>query len=321
MNMTETIPLITVLMPAYNAARFIAPAVESVLCQGFTDFELLVVDDGSTDDTVAVVQSFTDARIRLLQLPHRGIAAALNAGLQEAKGKYIARFDADDICYPKRLQVQYDFLNAHPDYFICGCAADYITEEGEYVFTYQPPGFLYKDLLLLYKTKCPFIHSGVMYVKVAVLQAGGYNEHAHAFEDHLLWAQLLDTAKGCNIKEVLLQVRLNPQSVTIDERWRPQRFIEIKSRAIATKQISPEDGAVLLNILKQQDDGVTKEAAYHTLIGKKFLWDNSRPRTARQHLKKAIGLKPAGIKNYGLFLLSFFPAGFVKKIYAWLGAG
>jgi glycosyltransferase involved in cell wall biosynthesis len=319
--MTETKPIITVLMPAYNAAGFIAPAVESVLKQYFTSFELLVVDDGSTDGTAAIVQSFKDARVRLLQLPHQGIAAALNAGLKEAQGIYIARFDADDICYPQRLQVQYDFMAAHPDYFICGCAADYITEQGEYVFTYQPPGFSYESLLASYKVKCPFIHSGVMYVKAAVVQAGGYNEHAHTFEDHLLWAQLLDTAKGCNLPEVLLQVRLNPQSLTIDERWRPQRFTEIKSRAIAAKQISRQDGMVLLDILQQQDDRVTKEAAYHTLVGKKFLWDNFRPQRAREHIKKAIRLRPAGIKNYGLFLLSFFPAGVVKKIYSLFGSG
>ncbi len=319
--MTETKPLITVLMPAYNAARFIAAAIDSVLKQCFTNFELLLVDDGSADDTVSIIQSFTDERIRLLQLPHNGIAAALNEGLKAAQGKYIARFDADDICYPQRLQVQYNFLSAHPAYIICGCAADYITEEGDFVFTYQPPGFLYEELLATYKNKCPFIHSGVLYVKDAIVQAGGYNEYAHTFEDHLLWAQLLDGAKGCNLPETLLRVRLNPQSVTIDERWRPQQFNEIKSRAIAAKAISRQDGLILLQILKEQDDGITKEAAYHSLLGKKYLWDNSRPQTARGHIKKAIQLRPAGIKNYGLFLLSFLPPALVKKIYSWLGAG
>jgi glycosyltransferase involved in cell wall biosynthesis len=319
--MTETKPIITVLMPAYNAAGFIAQAVDSVLQQSFTNFELLVVDDGSVDDTVTVVQSFKDKRIRLLQMPHKGIAAALNSGLEAASGKYIARFDADDICYPQRLQVQYDFLTAHPDHIICGCTADYITAEGDFVFTYQPPGFLYEDLLASYKNKCPFIHSGVMYVKDAIVQAGGYNEDAHTFEDHLLWSQLLKTARGCNLQEVLLRVRLNPQSVTIDERWRPQQFNEIKANAIASCTISREDGLVLEQILQQQDNSVTKLAAYHSLLGKKYLWDNFQPGNARAHIKKAIQIRPSGIKNYAFFLLSFLPGSLVKKIYSLLGTG
>jgi glycosyltransferase involved in cell wall biosynthesis len=317
--MTDTKPVITVLMPAYNAAGFIAQAIDSVLQQSFTAFELLVVDDGSTDETITIVRSYTDERVKLLQLPHKGIAAALNSGLAAAAGKYIARFDADDICYPQRLQVQYDFLLASPDYFICGCAADYITEEGDFVFTYQPPGFLYKALLKTYMDKCPFIHSGVMYVKDAIVHAGGYNEHAHTFEDHLLWARLLHKAKGCNLEQVLLKVRLNPQSVTIDERWRPRQFTEIKSRAIANRSINAQEGGALLAILKEQDKAVTKLAAYHSLLGKKYLWDNYRPVSARDHIKKAIKLQPLAVKNYGLLLLSFLPEQLVKKIYALLG--
>ncbi len=319
--MTEANPIITVLMPAYNAAAFIAQAVDSVLAQSFSNFELLVVDDGSMDDTVSIVQSYSDERVRLLQLPHRGIAAALNKGLEAARGRYIARFDADDICYPERLQVQYQYLSAHPDHIICGCAADYVTEEGDFVFTYQPPGFSYEELLASYKTKCPFIHSGVMYVKEAIVQAGGYNEHAHTFEDHLLWSQLLKKTKGCNLRKVLLRVRLNAQSVTIDERWRPQQFNEIKSRAIAGSTISTEDGEALLEILRQQDNSVTKYAAYHSLLGKKYLWDNFQPGSARAHIKRAIQIRPSGIKNYAFYLLSFLPGKLVKKIYSMFGAG
>jgi glycosyltransferase involved in cell wall biosynthesis len=319
--MTKIQPLVTVLMPAFNAAGFIAQAIGSVLQQDFIDFELLVVDDGSTDDTVAIVQSFSDGRIRLLQLPHQGIAAALNSGLQAALGTFVARFDADDICYPQRLQLQYDFLMSNPGYVICGCAANYITEQGDFVFTYRPPGFLYEELLLSYKHKCPFIHSGVMYVKQAIVEAGGYNEYAHTFEDHLLWVQLLKTAKGCNLQDVLIQVRLNPQSVTIDERWRPQQFTDIKSRALAKGSIDSTDGLALQQILRQQDNNHIKYASYHSLLAKKFLWDNFQPGSARAHIKKAIRIRPSGIKNYFLYLLSYMPGSLIKKIYVIFGTG
>src|SRR5688572_20456536 len=124
-------PYVTILMPAYNTALYISEAINSVLTQDFTDFELLIIDDGSTDDTVRIIKSFTDPRVRLIRQKHAGIAAALNRGLQEAEGEYIARFDADDICLPGRLCRQVDFLESHPDYVICGGEAEYISDQGE----------------------------------------------------------------------------------------------------------------------------------------------------------------------------------------------
>src|SRR5437588_543315 len=99
-------PKITILMPARNAGKYIAEAIRSVLGQTYTNFELLIVDDGSTDDTLMEVRQFSDHRIRLLCKDKEGISAALNAGLQVARGVYIARFDADDICLPRRLERQ-----------------------------------------------------------------------------------------------------------------------------------------------------------------------------------------------------------------------
>ena len=101
---------ITVLMPAYNAAQYIAEAIQSVLEQTFTNFELLIVNDGSTDHTSNVLASFTDPRIRVINQVNGGVSVALNAGLREARGTYIARFDADDVCYPYRLEQQYLFV-------------------------------------------------------------------------------------------------------------------------------------------------------------------------------------------------------------------
>ena len=112
--MKEYIARVTVLMPAYNAGSYIAEAIRSVLAQSFTDFELLIVNDGSTDNTGRIIRSFTDSRITVIDQANQGIAAALNTGLSKAKAPYIARFDADDICLPGRLQNQFDFLSYTP---------------------------------------------------------------------------------------------------------------------------------------------------------------------------------------------------------------
>src|SRR5476651_1795687 len=108
-------PPITVLMPAYNAGKYIGDAIKSVLEQSFGDFELLIVNDGSTDDTVKIIESFHDPRIRVIHQDNQGVAAALNNGLKHARSPYIARFDADDICSHKRLEIQYDFMLSNPE--------------------------------------------------------------------------------------------------------------------------------------------------------------------------------------------------------------
>src|ERR1041385_423561 len=115
---------ITVLMPAYNAGKYIREAIESVLRQTHSNFELLIVNDGSTDDTVSVILSFDDPRIVLVNKEHEGIAQALNTGLRLAYTHYVARFDADDICMPDRLEKQFNFLEDHPDYVMVGSDAE-----------------------------------------------------------------------------------------------------------------------------------------------------------------------------------------------------
>src|ERR1700759_5063249 len=98
-------PPITVLMPAYNAAPYICQAIDSVLAQSYSDFELLIINDGSADNTEELIKAYTDKRIRLYTQENKGLIETLNRGLQLATGTYIARFDADDVCYPDRLQI------------------------------------------------------------------------------------------------------------------------------------------------------------------------------------------------------------------------
>src|SRR5665213_1156313 len=99
--MKEKLSKVTILMPAYNAEKYVADAIESVLQQSFVDFKLLIINDGSTDQTHNIIRSFSDKRIQLINQSHRGIASALNKGLANAASPYIARFDADDICLPE----------------------------------------------------------------------------------------------------------------------------------------------------------------------------------------------------------------------------
>jgi len=110
---------ISVCMPMYNASRYLRECIDSVLGQTFHDFEFLIVDDGSTDDSVEIVESYTDPRIRLIRREHDYIAS-LNCLIDEARGEYIARMDADDVMLPNRLQLQFDYMESHPLIAIIG---------------------------------------------------------------------------------------------------------------------------------------------------------------------------------------------------------
>lgn len=312
--MSITNPTITVLMPAYNAGNYIHEAITSVLAQSFTDFELLIINDGSTDRTSTVINSFNDERIVVINQENLGVAAALNTGLQHARADYIARFDADDVCYRNRLQVQYDFMQRHPEYQVVGSAADYMDVEGHHLFTQEPAAFSSSQVQHLNYTICPFIHSTVLYKKQVVVNNGGYNELAYTFEDHILWLRILKNEKACNLPEALIKVRLNPESVTIDEKWRPRKFLNIKYAALKKRSISKRDSERLHKIGREQYSHRIKHGSYYALCGKKFLLNNYQPEKARLHMAKAISIYPLRLDNYLLYTLSYMP----EKLITWL---
>jgi len=307
-------PEITVLMPAYNAAKYLREAVESVLQQTFTNFELLIINDGSTDETAETALSFADRRITVVNCEHKGVANALNTGLKLANAPLIARFDADDICLPNRLEQQFNFLYDHPEYVLVGSDAEYILEHGEFLFSFKCIAHSNEEVQNNLYVYCPFIHSSVMYRREAVIKAGGYNIHAHNFEDYLLWTNLAKTGKMQNLREPLIKVRLNASSATIDEKWRGERFRQLKRQATNRGSITVEEGDELLAIIRRQDIRKVKEGAYHALCGKKFLANNYQPKKARIHVKQAISIRPLRFDNYLLYLVSFLP----ESLITWL---
>ncbi len=308
-------PRLTVLMPAYNAYRYIGVAIASVLSQSFGDFELLVIDDGSTDGTAGLVQTFSDSRIRYMYQDNQGIAGALNKGLAEARTNLIVRFDADDICLPDRLNRQFAFMETHQDYVLAGSMVDYMDKDGRYVFTYRPPASKDEAIRRLPGMVCPFIHSSVIYRKTSVMDLGGYPFHAHGFEDHLLWRGLLQKGKVCNLEEVLLQVRFNPDSVTMDETCRAPEYLAIKRKAIRSGSLTAEEGQSLLTIMKDQHYSGEKEAAYHVLLAKKYLWNNPQPQKARMHALVVLKQRTFPLKGIYLLLMSYLPIGLLPWIY------
>ncbi len=302
-------------MPCFNAENFISDAIQSVLCQTFGDFELLIVNDGSTDHTIELVKSFNDKRVVILEQENKGVAVALNHGLEYARAPYIARFDADDICFADRLQKQYQFMISNPECIVVGSGAEYIDNSGNFIFTHLPQVSTNEEIQQLPYNHCPFIHASVMFKKDPIKKIG-YNVNAHSFEDHLLWLQIKHLGKMYNIPEPLINVRLNPGSFTMDERKRSREFRRIKNKALLGKTISKEDGDRLLEIISRQNKSKVKEGAYYSLLAKKFLWNNYDPMKARFNMKKAITLNAFDIKDYMLLLISYLPKNMIYNLHS-----
>ena len=311
---------ISVIMPAFNAEKYIGEAIDSVLQQTFSNFELIVIDDGSTDKTLEIISSVSDPRMVIIKhTGNRGISAALNTGLLSAKADYIARFDADDICFPERLAIQADFLDANTDYILVGSDAEYISETGEHLFDFRCIGHSNQQIGQRIHIYCPFIHSSVMFRKKFVLMAGGYSLYAHSFEDYFLWVRLHRYGKFCNLSQPLIKVRFNPFSSTIDERRRGRLFKKMKREIILRGSITKEEGSILLQIINSQNVKRVKESAYHSLCGKKYLFNNHQPKKARASLSKAIRIQPLRLDNYALYCLSYLPGELVVLLHKMVG--
>jgi glycosyltransferase involved in cell wall biosynthesis len=308
-------PAVTVLMPAYNAGRYIHEAVESVLAQTFTDFQFLIINDGSTDNTADILASFSDPRIEIISRPNKGLIASLNEGLAAACAPFVARMDADDVCLPGRLQVQLDFMLAHPQHVLLGSDVVYTDREGRPIMRINAGGYADAELRGNFYTKCPFFHPSVMFRKELVLAVGGYPAGALLFEDWLLWKAVMERGQAEVVPEVLVNMRLNPESVTIDEKWRGPEFAAIRLRSLQQGYVTEEDAQRLEEIVRSQDFRKFKEASYYVLVGKKYLWDNPQPQLARDAFVAALRHYPAQLSTWVLLAASFLPAGWMKGLY------
>lgn len=211
MNKSEP-PKITVLMPVYNGEKFLREAIESILNQTFTDFELLIINDGSTDKSVEIIESYKDPRIRLLHNEkNKGLIYSLNRGIDLASGEYIARMDCDDISLPKRLEKQVAFMDAHPDVGASGTWIKKFGNSGSKVLffpiktEYIKCGFLFN---------CMLPHPSVMIRKKLFLRNNLYYDPAYNnAEDYELWVRCQKYFPLQNIGKILLLYRLHDEQV------------------------------------------------------------------------------------------------------------
>jgi glycosyltransferase involved in cell wall biosynthesis len=209
-----TTPKISIVMPVYNAAAFLREAIDSILAQTLTDFEYIIIDDGSTDTSRDIIMSYDDTRIVLLtHKTNKGLVASLNAGLAAAKAPFVARMDADDISLPTRLKEQYDYLQSHSDVVAVGTDATVISTDGRILYE-QVTIPTDKAIQRILAVASPFVHGSVMLRKDILLESGGYQSEAYLVEDYDLWVRLSKRGKLANLKQSLYRYRYNPSGET-----------------------------------------------------------------------------------------------------------
>lgn len=212
----QTPPTISVLMSVYNSERYLAQAIDSILTQTFSDFEFLIIDDGSSDRSAEILQTYVaqDARICFTSRENRGIPRTRNQLLTQARGALVAIMDADDIALPDRFRLQVEFLHQHPEVVCVGGALDWIDEKGR-LLGHCPMPQTDEELQTLMLGGISLLHHPTAMVRrSALLQVGGYDETMIASSDLDLWLRLGEIGKLANLSDTVLRYRLHPHSIT-----------------------------------------------------------------------------------------------------------
>lgn len=289
MDMSQIKPIISVLMPAYNAAEYIHEAIDSILTQTFIDFEFVIINDGSTDTTEEIILSYSDERIKYYaNESNMGIVKTLNRGIDLCQGKYIARMDADDVSLPDRLEKQVHRLEANPQIVACGTLYAIYGDERQ---TPVDVATDVQDIRYDMAIYCQFAHSTMMVRKYTLNQYKlRYREEYKCAEDYKLWTELLKYGDIINIPEILGYIRQCEEGISISNADKQKNLSDIV-RKDYLNQLGVSTQVLLSDLLnKTINVDVTRETlrAYYPLVlqAKSHNWLYKNFKTAlKKHLR------------------------------------
>ncbi len=209
-------PTVSVLIPVYNGASYLRKAIDSILHQTYKNFELLITDDGSTDQSPIILQAYTklDQRIQVISRENRGLTPTLNEMIWRSRGEFIAILEQDDIALPERLAQQVEFLRVHPDVVCISGAQELIDEAGRFLTCLQLPENDQDIQSLALAGHGSMAHPGVMIRRTALVTIGGYDETMTLAHDLDLWLRLGEIGKLANLRNPVMQYRLHNKSLS-----------------------------------------------------------------------------------------------------------
>lgn len=225
-------PLVSVIMPVYNSERYLKEAIESILNQTFQDFEFLIFDDGSTDNSKEIIKEYVDKDDRIVPFFSEincGYVVHLNKGIELAKGEFIARMDSDDISLPTRFEKQIDFLKKNPHIGVLGSSTILINEDGKEIGAFKKETD-YQLLHFLSYFMNPISHPTVMFRKEIVFYLKGYRLEYMPAEDYNLWVRALKHTKVASLKESLLTYRVHSKSISKARSHKQKKLFYLSQR-------------------------------------------------------------------------------------------
>lgn len=225
------IPEISIVMSVYNGGSYLKGAIDSILAQTFTDFEFVIIDDGSTDESAKIIRSYSDPRIRFLEQENRGLVASLNRGIKLSNAVYIARQDADDLSGPTRLEKQLGYLERNPEVLIVGSSIRVIDVSGKELHDHR---VLLNDTELRQEllVRSSFAHGSVVFRKDEALKAGLYNQAFWPAEDYEFWLRLSKYGQLGNIDEPLYKYRENSAGISMKNHvLQQEKVLQIQGKA------------------------------------------------------------------------------------------
>lgn len=246
-------PALSVLMPCYNAETTIDECLRSLKAQTLTDFEVILVDDGSTDNTSEILHKWAveDSRFKPMTQSHSGIITALNTGLSVCNAPYVARMDADDRCHPNRFSRQASYLDTNPEVAVVSCLVQGFPQEqvrqGFHIYIEWLNSLVNnEEICREIFIESPLVHPSVTYRRKIILEAGGYQEHGWP-EDYDLWLRLFLAGAGFGkVPEVLLDWREYPQRLTrTDSRYSLENFLRAKAHYLAQGPLAERDAVII----------------------------------------------------------------------------
>lgn len=241
-------PKVSAIMPAFNAERFIRSAVDSILAQTFQNFELIILNDGSTDSTQSIIEAYSDPRIRIINKENSGVASTLNLGLEKARGEFIWRHDADDVSLPKKLERQMNFLESHPEFILCATQIAFMTERGKVGWNKRQPKSNWLDeseyqevFFEDFAPYSPITHATILGKRESLLKCQGYRTAFKTAEDIDLWLRLLENGRLAVLNYCDYLVRLSSSSATAVQGWKNHFYRELAKEFYRVRQNGEQD--------------------------------------------------------------------------------
>ena len=304
-------PKISVVMSVYNGEKYLREAIESILKQTFSDFEFIIVNDGSTDSSLSIIQSYSDERIRLINNEKNiGLTKSLNKALKLAGGEYIARQDAEDISLLNRFEEQMKYFEKHPETALLGTSFYKINRDGEgigkRIALANPGNALFKEN--------QFMHGSVMFRKEVIDNLGGYNELIRYSQDYELWLRIAKHYQTRNLTKALYKFRYHDSNIRLTN-WEESTLCHLLALRLTRNELGEE-------ILKAINDSGIK--SLHSYLSKqekiyfhKVIADihvhNNELKAAQEEYKKILSLNPFDAKTNINMVRSYLGKGVMSR--------